>query len=139
MSKKVYVDESGVVRPNMREVFRNHMEKESCVDGLLPDGEICPKCGEKRAPSGVGGGTWVHVDQSIVRMNKDKNATWLVDGIQCATKGFADILAARLYKRYDGYRSINIICQDEHGNREVVDTLEASKTPEEVDNEDWVG
>jgi hypothetical protein len=32
-----------------------------CEDGLLPDGDICPKCGELRAPSGVGGGTWVHV------------------------------------------------------------------------------
>ncbi len=32
-----------------------------CPDGLLPDGESCPRCGGPRAPSGVGGGTWVHV------------------------------------------------------------------------------
>lgn len=33
---------------------------ERCVDGQLPDGETCPSCGGNRAPSGIGGGTWVH-------------------------------------------------------------------------------
>ena len=36
-------------------------EETSCPDGLLPDGETCPRCGQKRAPSGVNWGTWVHV------------------------------------------------------------------------------
>ncbi len=31
-----------------------------CPDGLLPDGIRCPRCGKNRAPSGIGGGTWVH-------------------------------------------------------------------------------
>jgi hypothetical protein len=31
-----------------------------CPDGLLPDGEVCPRCGGRRGPSGIGGGTWVH-------------------------------------------------------------------------------
>lgn len=31
-----------------------------CADGALPDGETCPQCGAPRAPSGIGGGTWVH-------------------------------------------------------------------------------
>lgn len=31
-----------------------------CPDGLLPDGENCPRCGERRGPSGVDGGSWVH-------------------------------------------------------------------------------
>jgi hypothetical protein len=31
-----------------------------CPDGELPDGPVCPKCGEPRLPSGVDGGTWVH-------------------------------------------------------------------------------
>lgn len=31
-----------------------------CPDGLLPDGETCPRCGGHRAPSGVDGGSWVH-------------------------------------------------------------------------------
>lgn len=64
---------------------------------------------------------------------------YFVDGLECDTIDHAIILAARLYKRYDGYRSINIICQDEYGKRKVVNTLEASKTPEEIDNDDWVG
>lgn len=33
----------------------------NCPDALLPDGEVCPRCGGPRAPSGVGGGSWVHV------------------------------------------------------------------------------
>lgn len=28
-----------------------------CLDNLLPDGEICPKCGGKRVPSALG---WIH-------------------------------------------------------------------------------
>lgn len=32
-----------------------------CEDGLLPDGPKCPRCGGERAPSGVDGGSWVHV------------------------------------------------------------------------------
>jgi len=31
-----------------------------CPDGALPDGETCPRCGERRCPSGVDGGSWVH-------------------------------------------------------------------------------
>jgi hypothetical protein len=31
-----------------------------CPDGLAPDGELCPRCGRRRGPSGVGGGMWVH-------------------------------------------------------------------------------
>lgn len=31
-----------------------------CPDAQLPDGPTCPKCGGYRAPSGVGGGSWVH-------------------------------------------------------------------------------
>lgn len=31
-----------------------------CPDALLPDGPVCPRCGSPRAPSGVGGGSWVH-------------------------------------------------------------------------------
>lgn len=36
------------------------LREQNCPDGLLPDGEVCPKCGKNRAPSGVGWGTWVH-------------------------------------------------------------------------------
>jgi hypothetical protein len=32
-----------------------------CADGQLPDGLVCPTCGQKRQPSGVDGGTWVHI------------------------------------------------------------------------------
>jgi hypothetical protein len=31
-----------------------------CPDAELPDGPICPLCGGVRAPSGEGGGSWVH-------------------------------------------------------------------------------
>jgi hypothetical protein len=39
-----------------------------CPDALLPDGEICPRCGKTRAPSGAGGGSWVHYDRSKARV-----------------------------------------------------------------------
>jgi hypothetical protein len=32
-----------------------------CENGLLPDGPTCPRCGKPRAPSGVDGGSWVHL------------------------------------------------------------------------------
>lgn len=41
--------------------MRQFLIPRDCPDALLPDGEICPRCGGKRAPSGVGGGSWVHV------------------------------------------------------------------------------
>lgn len=34
--------------------------KNICPDGLLPDGVVCPRCGKRRGPSGINGGTWVH-------------------------------------------------------------------------------
>ncbi len=34
--------------------------KVECPNALLPDGPICPRCGERRGPSGVDGGSWVH-------------------------------------------------------------------------------
>jgi hypothetical protein len=39
---------------------------EICPDGLLPDGAECPRCGMQRAPSGTGGGVWVHVQNAPV-------------------------------------------------------------------------
>ena len=39
-------------------------EGESCPNALLPDGPVCPRCGGKRAPSGVDGGSWVHFARS---------------------------------------------------------------------------
>lgn len=35
-------------------------QPKGCPDALLPDGPVCPRCGGPRAPSGVGGGSWVH-------------------------------------------------------------------------------
>lgn len=43
--------------------LRELEEGEGCPDGLLPDGEECPRCGGKRAPSGIDGGTWVHLPE----------------------------------------------------------------------------
>lgn len=37
-----------------------------CPDGLLPDGEKCPRCGGSRAPSGVNRGTWVHSRRTTI-------------------------------------------------------------------------
>ncbi len=31
-----------------------------CPNNLLPDGPVCPKCGGRRGPSGIDGGSWVH-------------------------------------------------------------------------------
>lgn len=39
---------------------KDQPKSEQCPDGLTPDGEICPRCGGRRGPSGVDGGTWVH-------------------------------------------------------------------------------
>lgn len=36
-----------------------------CPDGLLPDGESCPNCGHLRGPSGVDGGSWVHLTPEL--------------------------------------------------------------------------
>lgn len=36
-----------------------------CPDGLLPDGDVCPRCGGNRAPSGVNGGSWVHTAEGV--------------------------------------------------------------------------
>lgn len=33
---------------------------EKCPNALTPDGPVCPRCGGRRGPSGVGGGSWVH-------------------------------------------------------------------------------
>jgi len=33
---------------------------DKCPDGLTPDGPVCPRCGGRRGPSGVDGGSWVH-------------------------------------------------------------------------------
>ncbi len=33
---------------------------EKCPNALLPDGPVCPRCGGRRGPSGVDGGSWVH-------------------------------------------------------------------------------
>ena len=35
-------------------------DSQKCPDAQLPDGEACPRCGGKRAPSGVDRGSWVH-------------------------------------------------------------------------------
>ncbi len=33
---------------------------DKCPDNLTPDGQVCPRCGGRRGPSGVDGGSWVH-------------------------------------------------------------------------------
>lgn len=40
--------------------IRALMGGRECPNALLPDGPVCPRCGGKRAPSGVDGGSWVH-------------------------------------------------------------------------------
>ncbi len=34
--------------------------EEKCPNALTPDGPVCPRCGGRRGPSGVDGGSWVH-------------------------------------------------------------------------------
>ncbi len=41
---------------------------EKCPDALLPDGDICPRCGGPRGPSGVDGGSWVHISTAPDRV-----------------------------------------------------------------------
>lgn len=42
-------------------------ETVECPNNLLPEGEICPRCGGPRAPSGVDGGSWVHFPRKDIR------------------------------------------------------------------------
>lgn len=49
----------GYVR-GLLEGIRTALREHECPDALLPDGETCPRCGGPRAPSGIGGGSWVH-------------------------------------------------------------------------------
>lgn len=44
-----------------------------CPDGLLPDGERCPRCGGPRAASGVDGGSWVHCTRIATPPPPDAN------------------------------------------------------------------
>ena len=44
----------------LQDNMREEIAAGRCPDGLLPDGPVCPACGEERAASGVDGGTWVH-------------------------------------------------------------------------------
>lgn len=44
-----------------------------CPDGLTPDGAVCPRCGGARAPSGIGGGTWVHFPSPAPPEAKEAN------------------------------------------------------------------
>ena len=59
-----------------------------------------------------------------------------VDGLRMASNAEAFIVAQRLYKRYGGYRTIQI--KDHAG--EVVHEMEASKDYEAVDEDtiDWI-
>ena len=58
-----------------------------------------------------------------------------VDGLKCDTLEQANVLATRLFKRYEGYRSIQI--KDSKGL--VVEELEATKNFEKVDDTiDWI-
>jgi len=47
-------------RPKSPAVAKVVPIRKECPDALLPDGDICPRCGGPRAPSGVDGGSWVH-------------------------------------------------------------------------------
>jgi hypothetical protein len=44
------------------------MTKPDCPDDLFPGGEICPRCGGPRGPSGCNGGEWVHLDTAPDRV-----------------------------------------------------------------------
>lgn len=61
--------------------------------------------------------------------------TFYVDGLPQDTLEYADVVATRLFKRYDGYRTIQI--KDATGV--VVRELEATKHYEDVDQTiDWI-
>lgn len=57
--------------------------------------------------------------------------TFKVDGIHVDTLAQAEVLANRLYERYDYTRSITIYSVDHHGEESVYDILEALNEPEE--------
>jgi len=46
------------VKPKIR--IMAVIREDKCPDNLLPGGPVCPRCGKRRGPSGVDGGSWVH-------------------------------------------------------------------------------
>lgn len=81
-----------------------------CPNGLLPDGEICPRCGGPRAPSGVDGGSWVHFsstptqpkrDSEVEALVRDSLDAWITDPSTSSIKQSAPaVLAVELAVRY---------------------------------------
>jgi hypothetical protein len=58
-----------------------------------------------------------------------------VDGLPQGTMDQAEIVATRLFKRYDGFRTITIVNED----GVVVHTMEATKEIESIDDTiDWI-
>jgi len=49
------IDETTTIGQNI-----NVHKAAECPNALLPDGPVCPRCGGRRGPSGVDGGSWVH-------------------------------------------------------------------------------
>ena len=47
-------------------------EGPQCENGLLPDGPVCPRCGGPRGPSGVDGGSWVHMLRATPTVKPDQ-------------------------------------------------------------------
>lgn len=41
-------------------IYNGYLDATDCPNALLPDGPVCPRCGGRRGPSGVDGGSWVH-------------------------------------------------------------------------------
>lgn len=42
-------------------ISTNVEPQKKCPDALLPDGPRCPRCFGERGPSGIDGGSWVHI------------------------------------------------------------------------------
>ena len=60
-------------------------------------------------------------------------STFKVDGLGFDTLALAEVVATRLYNRYDKSRSITIYCVDEFGDESVYDIIEAINEPESRD------
>lgn len=61
--------------------------------------------------------------------------SYQVDGMHFDTLDQADVVAERLFARYDKTRSITIYEVDHHGEKQVHRVLEAENDPEDLDTD----
>lgn len=94
---------------------------EACPDGLLPDGIECPRCHGKRAPSGIDGGTWVHIgERSDTAPERDPRNAPQVGDVCHSMYGTWTVVA----KNHDGSLRCHVKDESAYSDRETTVPIE---------------